>query len=406
MTTYKFEAITAGRKLVNGEVFAATDAGAEQAVRKLGHQRIISIKADKSVFQLQQVLNKLTRPKIRDRDIMDFSYELAQLLGSGITLMKALDYIGEAARNRSMKGMIEGIVHSIQNGNSFSQAIGEYKSIFSDTFIQVIRASEKSGNLEKGLTHLADNIGKGVEIRKSLKRVLTYPAIVLSLAVCVCVFLVIYVIPELSTVFLSMNAEMPLLTRAMIAISGFLSGNALTLFAVLLILLLSFWAYRRTEKGKNSIDRFLLRLPVIKGVILTSSTLSYSHMCAMLLKSGLQLPQAMHYSALTVGNESLRQTLRDARTRLLQGQSLTTTIKGTRLFSRLAIEKLSIGERTGDIVSAFEFVASANEKALEEKRGAFVATIEPMITIAIGCLVALIALSTILPMYSLAGQIK
>jgi type IV pilus assembly protein PilC len=406
MTTYQFEAFTAERKLVRGQVFAATDSAAEQAIRKLGYKRIISIKANKSVFQLRQMLASLTRPKIKERDIMDFSYELAQLLGSGITLMKALDYIGEATRNKSMKSMLEGIIQSIQNGNSFSQAIGEYKSVFSETFIQVIRASEKSGNLEKGLTHLADNISKSVEIRKSLKRVLTYPVIVLSLAVCVCVFLVIYVIPQLSTVFLSINAEMPFLTRAMIAVSGFLSGNALTIFAIIFILLLSFWAYRRTERGKRSIDRFLLRLPVVKGVILTSSTLSYSHMCAMLLKSGLQLPQAMHYSALTVTNESLRQTLRDARTHLLQGQSLTASIKETHLFSRLAIEKLSIGERTGDIVSAFEFIAGANEKALEEKRNAFVATIEPMITVGIGCLVALIALSTILPMYSLAGQIK
>jgi type IV pilus assembly protein PilC len=406
MTTYKFEAFTAERKLVTGEVFAATDAGAEQAIRKLGHQRIISIKADKSVFQFGQMLKSLTRPKIRERDLMDFSYELAQLLGSGITLMKALDYISEAARNKSIKSLLEGVIQAIQNGNSFSQAISEYKSVFSESFIQVIRASEKSGNLEKGLTHLADNIGKGVEIRKSLKRVLTYPTIVLSRAICVCVFLVVFVIPALSDVFKSMNAQMPVMTRAMIGISDFISGNALTLFAVLLILVLSFWAYRRSEKGRRSIDRFLLRLPVVRGIILTSSTLSYSHMCAMLLKSGLQLPQAMHYSAQTVTNESLRETLRDARTRLLQGQSLTTAIKGTNLFSRLAIEKLSIGERTGDIVSAFEFVATANEKALEEKRNAFVATIEPMITIGIGCLVALIALSTILPMYSLAGQIK
>jgi type II secretory pathway component PulF len=406
MTTYKFEAFTAQRKLVTGEVFAATEAGAEQAIRKLGHQRIISIKADKSIFQLGQMLESLTRPRIRERDIMDFSYELAQLLGSGITLMKALDYIGEATKNKSMKSLLEGVIQAIQNGNSFSQAISEYKSVFSESYIQVIRASEKSGNLEKGLTHLADNIGKGVEIRKSLKRVLTYPTIVLSLALCVCVFLVLYVIPAISGIFKSMNAEMPFMTRAMIGISSFISGHALTLFAVLLILVLSFWAFRRSEKGKRSIDRFLLRLPVVRGIILTSSTLSYSHMCAMLLKSGLQLPQAMHYSAQTVTNESLREILRDARTRLLQGQSLTMAIKGTNLFSRLAIEKLSIGERTGDIVSAFEFVATANEKALEEKRNAFVATIEPVITICIGCMVALIAISTILPMYSLAGQIK
>jgi type IV pilus assembly protein PilC len=406
MTTYMYEAFTPDRKIVRGEVFAATDAGAELAIRKLGHQRIISIRANRSILQWRQMLAELTKPKIGDSDIMEFSYELAQLLNSGITLMKALDYISEATKNKSLKSMIGAIIQSIQSGNSFSQAIGEYKSVFSETYIQVIRASEKSGNLEKGLTHLADNISKGVEIRKSLKRVLTYPVIVLSMAVCVCIFLVLYVIPALSDVFQAMQAEMPFLTKAMINISDFVSNNLLVIFGIIIIVGLVAWAYRRTEKGKRNIDLLLLKLPAVRGVILTSSTLAYSHMCAMLLKSGLQLPQAMHYSALTVSNEHLRETFREARTRLLQGHSLTAAIRQTNLFSRLALEKLAIGERTGDIVSAFEYVAEANEKALAEKRNAFVATIEPMITIAIGCLVGLIALSTILPMYSLAGQIK
>jgi len=406
MTTYTYEAFTAERKVVRGEVLAATDAGAEQAIRKLGHQRIISIKAKKSLLQWRQMFSELTKPKIRDRDVMEFSYELAQLLGSGITLMKGMEYIAEATKNRSLKNMLDTVVQSIQNGNSFSQAISEYKGVFSDTYIQVIRASEKSGNLEKGLTHLADNISKGVEIRRSLRRVLTYPAIVLTFALCVCIFLVLYVIPALSDVFESMNAQMPFLTRAMIGVSSFATDNALAIACVVLVIALAAWAYRRSEKGRRNFDMILLKIPIIRGVILTSSTLAYSHMCAMLLKAGLQLPQAMHYSAQTVSSYPLRETLREARTRLIQGNSLTAAIKQTNLFSRLALEKLSIGERTGDIVSAFEYVAEANEKTLAEKRNAFVAIIEPMITVGIGCMVALIALSTILPMYSLAGQIK
>jgi type II secretory pathway component PulF len=406
MTTYKFEAYSANRKLIRGEVLASSDAGAELAIRKLGHQRIISIRANKGLGEWRQKIAGAFKPKIADRDLMEFSYELAQLLGSGITLMKALDYINEATRNKSFKALLDGIIQAIQGGASFSQAINDYRNVFSETYIQVIRASEKSGNLEKGLTYLADNISKGVQMRKALKRVLTYPAIILSLAVCVCAFMVLYVIPALSDVFISVNADMPFLTMAMINVSDFISNNLLAIALVFAILVLSFWAFRRTEKGKRDIDRFLLRVPIISGVITTSSTLSFSHMCGMLLKSGLQLPQALYYSTQTVSNETLRETFQEARTRLLQGQSLTTSIKQTNMFSRLAIEKLSIGERTGDIVSAFEFIADSNEKALEEKRNAFVAIIEPIITICIGCLVALIALSTILPMYSLAGQIK
>jgi type II secretory pathway component PulF len=406
MTTYKYEAYTAERKLVRGEVLAATEAGAELAVRKLGYQRIISVKASQSLLQWRNALAQLTKPKITDRDVMEFSYELAQLLNSGITLMKSLEYINEATKNKSLKSMLEAIVQSIQGGNSFSQAINEYRSVFSETYIQVVRASEKSGNLEKGLTHLADNINKGIQMRKALKRVLTYPIMILSLAVCVCAFLVLFVIPSLSDVFMAVQAEMPFLTMAMINVSAFITDNMLAIACVIAIIVLSIWAFRRTEKGKRDMDKFLLRIPAVKGIVIISGTMSYSHMCGMLLKSGLQLPQAMHYSTQVVSNTVLRETFRAARTRLLQGNSLTDSMKRTDLFSRLAIEKISIGERTGDIVSGFEYIAQANETALEEKRNAFVAIVEPLITVAIGCLVALIALSTILPMYSLAGQIK
>ena len=129
MTTYTYEAFTPDRKIVRGEVLAATDSGAEQAIRKLGHQRIISIKANKRIRQWRQVLAELTKPKIGDRDIMEFSYELAQLLSSGITLMKALDYIGDATKNKSTKHMLDTIIQSIQNGNSFSQAISEDRQV-------------------------------------------------------------------------------------------------------------------------------------------------------------------------------------------------------------------------------------------------------------------------------------
>lgn len=405
MNVYKYQVYTADRQIRIGEISAASDIGAEQAIHKMGYTRILSLKPQ-SLSLREQIIEVLTRKKVTDRDVMEFANELAQLLGSGIALMKALDFVGDVTKNKSMKSMIDVIIQSINNGNSFSQAISEQDGVFSETFIQVIRASEKSGNLERGLTHMAEHMNKLLETKKRLKRVFAYPAVILSLAFGVALFLVFYIMPSMASVFRTMSADLPTLTQTMINISDFASNNIVALLAVIGGLGLGGWLYARTENGRHHLHKLLLRIPIINGMVLTSNMLTYSYMSAMLLKSGLQLPQVLFYTGNTVGNTHLRGILLEARNQLLQGQTLTKVIKQTGIFSRMEIEKIAIGERTGDIVSAFEYIAAANEKALEERRAAFVATIEPMITIGIGVVVALIALSTILPMYSLAGQFE
>ncbi len=403
MNVYQYQVYTPERTIKAGAISAVSEANAEQVIRRMGYQRILSIKQKENQV-LEKVVAELTRRKITEKEIMEFSYELAQLLESGIALMKALDFISEVTKNKSLKNVIDAIMDSINNGNSFSYAISQ-QGIFSETFIQVISASEKSGNLEKGLVYLADYMNKRIETRKKLRRVFSYPAVILTMAFGVALFLVLYIIPSLSEVFRSTGAELPALTAGMMALSDFALNNLLAIFATIAGLALILWLYLRTETGKKNLDYFLLRIPVVHGMVQTSNMLTYSYMASMLLKSGLKLPQVLYYAGSTVGNRVLKDTLLHARVQLLQGQSLTSVIRQTDVFSRMEVEKLAIGERTGDIALAFENIAAAQEKTLAERRAAFVATIEPVITIGIGIAIALIALSTILPMYSLAGSI-
>ncbi len=403
MNVYRYQVYTPQKTIRAGEISAVSESSAEQAIRRMGYQRILSIKS-KETQAVEKLIGELTRRKITEKDIMEFSYELAQLLESGIALMKALDFISEVTKNKTLKTVINAIMDSINSGNSFSYAISQ-QGIFSETFIQVISASEKSGNLEKGLTYLADYMNKRIETRKQLRRVFSYPAVILTMAFGVALFLVLYIIPSLSEVFRSTGAELPALTAGMMAISDFALNNLVSIFAALAAIVLAVWLYLRTENGKKSLDYFLLRLPVVRGMVQTSNMLTYSYMSSMLLKSGLKLPQVLFYAGSTVGNRRLRDILLRARVQLLQGQALTTVIQQTDVLTRMEVEKIAIGERTGDIALAFENIAAAQEKTLAERRAAFVATIEPVITIGIGIAIALIALSTILPMYSLAGSI-
>lgn len=403
MNVYRYQVYTADRQIVNGEIAAISEDNAEQAIYRMGHRRILSLKP-RGIRMVDRIVTELTKRKVTDREIMEFSSELAQLLESGIALMKALDFVADVTKNKTLKKMLEEIIDSINNGNSFSHAIAEQEDVFSETYIQVIRASEQSGNLEKGLVYMADFMNKQIETKKRLKRVFSYPAVILTMAFAIGLFLVFYIMPQMSDVFRSMDAELPAITSVMISVSDFAVENVLMLLVGIIVVVLVVWLYLLTERGRRNLDQLLLRIPVVSGMVQASNLLTYFYMSAMLLKSGLKLPQVLYYAGNTVGNRGLRENLLKMRSQVLQGQSLTSVIRQTGIFSRMEVEKIAIGERTGDIANAFENIAANQEKALEEKRTAFVATIEPAITICIGIVVALIALSTILPMYSLAGS--
>lgn len=404
MSIYSYKVYTSDRQVRTGEISASSEMSAEQAIYRMGYRRILSVQPRKAQL-LEKILSDLTKKKISDREVMEFTYELAQLLGSGIALMKALDFVSEVTKNKSLKKMIDVIIDSINNGNSFSQAISEQEGVFSETYIQVIRASEKSGNLERGLLYMADFMNKSLDTKKRFKRLFMYPSVIMTLAIAVALFIVFYIVPSMADVFHTMNVELPGLTLALINISNFIVDNALILFTSALCLIFVAWLYLRTEKGRRGLDIWLLRIPFIKDMVKANNLLTFFNMSTMLLKAGLKLPQVLYYSGNTVGNRHLRDILLKSRAQLLQGKTLVAVSRQAGILNRMEVEKIAIGERTGDVAAAFEYIAEGKNRVIEEKRTAFIAIIEPAITIGIGVVVALIALSTILPMYSLAGSL-
>jgi type II secretory pathway component PulF len=162
----------------------------------------------------------------------------------------------------------------------------------------------------------------------------------------------------------------------------------------------------RTKTGKLTLTRFMLKTPVIKDLLLRTNLLTYTHMASMLLKAGLQLPVALHHCTQTVKNMFIRESLLQVRNQLIQGHSLSAALRSTNLFDDVSLEKIAIGERTGDINFAFTNISVAYEKAIDDSTKSFIAIIEPAIIICIALAVGLLALSIITPMYSLVGSFE
>ena len=406
MKEYRYTAYTDDKKIVSGKLKNTSEAEAAKAVLKLGYHRILTLQSTERTSGLPRLAFGLKLHQIKDKEIADFSNELSSMLSSGITLVSALQLIQQQTTNKMFKNVVFDIVTMIHNGSSFSGAVQKHGDVFPETFYQVIKASEQSGNLELGLGFLAGYLNKQIETRKRLKQIFNYPIIVLSLALLIGIFLVTNVLPTLIGMFDQMNTELPLITKVVVGFSQFLVDNTALLFLAALIMAAAVFMCARTKTGKLTITRCMLKIPVIKDLLLRTNLLTYTHMASMLLKAGLQLPVAIHHCAQTVKSLFIRESLFQVRIQLNQGHSLSAALRSTNLFDAVSLEKIAIGERTGDINLAFTNISLAYEKAIDDSTKAFIAIIEPAIIVGIALVVGLLALSIITPMYSLVGSFE
>jgi len=403
---YKYTAYTNDKKIVSGTLTNISEAGAAQAVLKLGYHRILTLQSTDKKIGLPISKFALKLHQIKDKEIATFSNDLSNMLSSGITLVSALQLIQQQTANKTLKNIVFDIINMIRNGSSFSGAVQKHGDVFPETYYEVIKASEQSGSLEQGLGYLASYLNKQTETKKRLKQIFNYPIIVLTLAFIIAGFLVTKVLPSLIDMFNQMNTKLPLITRVTMDFSQFLVHNTAVIFLAILLVIAAIYLYLRTKSGKVTLARFLLKIPIIKDLILRTNLLTFTNMASMLLTAGLSLPVVTYHCAQTVKNVYIRESLSQVRNQLIQGHSISSALRSTKLFDAVSLEKIAIGEKTGDINLAFTNISLAYEKSIDDSIKTFLAFIEPAIIIGIALVVGLLALSIITPMYSLVGSFK
>jgi type II secretory pathway component PulF len=403
---YKFTAYTNDKRIVTGRLTNTSEAAAAQAVLKLGYHRVIKLQSADRKFGLPKMTFGLKLRQVTEKEIARFSNDLSNMLSSGITLVSALQLIQQQTVNKAFRDIVFDIINMIRNGNSFSGAIQKHGDVFPETYYEVIKASEQSGNLEQGLGYLTVYLNKHMETKKRLRQIFNYPIVLLTLAFIIAGFLVTKVLPSLIDMFGQLNTQLPLITRVMVGVSNLLINNTAVILIGIVAVVAAVYFYLRTKHGKVLLTRFLLKIPVIKDTLLRTNLLTYTNMASMLLKAGLSLPVVMYHCAQTVGNVYIRETLFQVRNQLIQGRSLSSALRSTNLFDTVSLEKIAIGEKTGDINLAFANITSAYEKSMDESIKTFLAVIEPTIIVCIAAVVGLLALSIITPIYSLVGSFK
>jgi len=401
---YQFKAYTLDKRIVHGKIDAASERMAEEALYQAGYQRVLSLREIRQGAGLQQLLP--TFFGVKAQDVIDFSRQLATLIESGITILTALQLLEGQAFRAAFRKVIAGLVNELRGGSSFSQALSKYPQAFSYTYCQVVRASELAGNLEAGLRQMASYMEKQVATVRRVRSALAYPLTVLIMAIGVFVVLITVALPPLVGLFTELGTELPGMTRLLIATAGFLINYKFHLLGGVSIVVFSIIGYLRLPAGKLTMDRLMLKFPLIASITIQRNMCHFCRTASMLLKAGLLLPQAMNIVIQTVGNSIVRQAFKEVREKLVQGQGLSQPMATIDLFPRLLVEMVSVGEKTGNLDSSLATLADYYEQRVDQGVNTLTSMIGPALTVGMGLIVAFIALSLITPLYSILGSIQ
>ena len=336
---------------------------------------------------------------VKDQDILSLTRDLLSLTHAGIPIVSGLSDIKDQVSNAYMREILEEMREAIAAGVRLSETLEKYPKVFSQFYRHSIRAGEESGKLEFVLERLADSIDRQIEIRMLIKDAIRYPRLVLCFLAGAFAFIMSYVIPKISSLFLQFGAVLPLPTRILIALSGFVQQFGLPIIIVVAVFITWLQLFKKSKVGKPIWDGLKLRLPVFGRLIQLASLKEFASSLQTLHASGIVLPEGLKISAGVVDNEVIASAILAAQKEVLRGKALSQALFEQKIFPPFVIRIVTIGETAGNLDKMLGEVVYLYERDIRYTAKSITTMIEPMLTVVLGFMVLVFALGVFLPMW-------
>ncbi|MFO8035612.1 MAG: type II secretion system F family protein [Anaerolineales bacterium] len=340
------------------------------------------------------------------RDVIIFSSQLANLIESGVPVLPAMELMAGEISSQSLRKVLREIVEDIRQGNSISLAMAKHDDVFPPFYHRMIRVGEQTGNLDQVLRQLATHMEKEEKVKKDIRGAMTYPAVILLLAFGVVMILLNFSLPPLLQLYNEFEAELPWPTRFLMGVSSFFLQYRLYLLLGLIILVGIIILYVRFPRGKRQLHRLLLKAPVLGKINTFGNVVRFSRTLATLLRAGLQITESMELTRQTLQNVILKEEIEKLRQETFQGRGISGPLAQSPYFPHMLSQVVRVGEETGTLDTHLETTAAFYEEEVDRSLENLTTLLEPAMIIFVGIIVGFVAISVILPMYSLLGQIR
>jgi type IV pilus assembly protein PilC len=334
-------------------------------------------------------------------EVAIFTRQFSVMLNAGLPLVQCLEAMAQQNANPAFRVVLEQVRSDVEAGGTLSDAMARHPKVFDQLYTNMIAAGEAGGILDTILQRLAQFIEKIVKLKSALRSALIYPAVVLSIAVCVVAIILWKVIPVFRTLFEGFNVQLPLLTRMVLALSAFVESYAIFVIIAAVIGAFGLRSYYQTENGRHTIDRLLLRIPILGDVFRKIGVARFTRTLATLLTSGVAILECLDITARTAGNAILEDVVLQIRKFIEEGKTMTEPMKQSKFFPAMVTQMVAVGESTGELDTMLIKVADYYEEEVDTIMANFMTILEPALMVVLGVLVGGIVISMYLPMFKL-----
>jgi type IV pilus assembly protein PilC len=344
--------------------------------------------------------------RVKLDELVVFSRQLATMVESGITLVQALHILSEQSENKVLSGVTLKIKEDIESGSSLHEAMAKHGKIFSNLYINMVKAGETSGMLDEILDRLASYLEKASALQRKVQSSLVYPTVVICMAVLITVVLLVKVVPTFEGIFRSLGGTLPMPTQVLIFISNTLRRMFLFLVVGLFGIGFLIAKYVSTPKGRYQVDFYSLKLPVFGPLLRKYVVAKFSRTLATLVKSGVPILSALEIVGKTAGNTVVEQTVNNARVSIREGEPISEPLSKSGVFPPMVVRMISVGEQTGQLEKMLNKIADFYDEQVDAAVSGLTSMIEPLVIGFLGIIIGGIVVALFMPIFKITELIR
>jgi type IV pilus assembly protein PilC len=366
---------------------------------------IIKVTEKKSGTQVRTKSRHMKRRRIKIDDLVVFARQMATMIDAGVPLIQSLEILGEQMDNAKFSEVIKKVSNDVEGGKAFSEALEPHKKVFSELFINMIKAGETSGQLYEILDRLAAYLEKTANLQKKVKAALIYPGVVTCVALGITTFMMTFVIPRFAEIFASLNAKLPGPTLLLITVSNFMKNNFFLCIGLLAVGIFLFRRYIKTKQGRMWWDTRVLVMPVFGSLLLKVVMSKFARTLATLVKSGVPIMASFEIVEKTVGNVLIASIIEEVRGNIKEGGSITMVLSRKPIFPTMVTRMISVGEETGSLEEMLGKIADFYDEQVDIAVDGLTSLIEPLIIVFLGVIIGGMVICMFLPIFTLTQNL-
>lgn len=387
----------------NGELRSATiDAPSrDDVVAQLRRQRLTIVKVDESKTTPKKKLGS-----IKMRDIVIFTRQFSTMINAGLPLVQALDILARQSENQALQATVREVVFDVESGNTVADAMRKHPKAFSDLYTNMVAAGEAGGILDTILNRLAIFMEKNDALVRKVKGAMIYPTVIMCVAALCVVILLWKVIPVFASMFGSVGMELPLPTRVVIGMSGFLNAYWWALILGAGVGGYAIKKYYGTSGGQLVIDRMLLHVPVLGDVLRKSAVSRFTRTLGTLISSGVSILDGLEITARTSGNRVVQDAIMGSRASIAGGETIAAPLQKSEVFPPMVISMIAVGEQTGGLDEMLTKIADFYDDEVDAAVSALLSLLEPIMIVFLGVVVGGMIVAMYLPIFDMVNAVK